>query len=103
MIDPIKEELIPFSKLSSWCEKNLGNRVSPSSLHRWRLNGIRGVKLETILIGGRRYSSPQKICEFFQRATIAQDGPPRLSGPSCRFDQDSHQEADDYLENEGMA
>jgi len=37
-----------------------------STMHRWRLRGVRGVKLRTQLIGGRRYTKPQWLDEFFE-------------------------------------
>lgn len=50
-------------------------RLSLATLHRWRLNGIRGVRLETILIGGMRYTSREAIARFIaaQNAEGASD------------------------------
>jgi hypothetical protein len=48
-----------------------GRRVSLASLHRWRLNGVRGVKLETILIGGLRYTSRESIARFIAAQNAA--------------------------------
>ena len=39
-------------------------RHSLASLHRWRLKGVRGVKLETVLICGLRYTSKEAIARF---------------------------------------
>ena len=39
-------------------------RLSLATLHRWRLNGVRNVKLETLLIGGLRYTSREAIDRF---------------------------------------
>ena len=52
MIDIVNEQMIPLSKIPAWCEEHLGNRVHPSTVHRWRLRGARGRKLETVLVGG---------------------------------------------------
>ena len=41
-----------------------GKRLSLATLHRWRLHGVRGVRLETILIGGLRYVSREAISRF---------------------------------------
>lgn len=35
-----------------------------STLHRWRLRGIRGAKLRTTLVGGRRYTTKSWLQEF---------------------------------------
>ena len=74
MIDIVNEQMIPLSKIPAWCEEHLGNRVHPSTVHRWRLRGARGRKLETVLIGGRRYSSQEALLRFFDSATAAEDG-----------------------------
>jgi predicted DNA-binding transcriptional regulator AlpA len=42
--------------------------VSVQSVWRWALNGVRGgIKLPTALRGGRRYTSPRSIEQFFAR------------------------------------
>ena len=33
MIDIVNEQMIPRSKIPDWCEKQLGNRVHPSTVH----------------------------------------------------------------------
>lgn len=59
-------------------------RLSLATLHRWRLNGVRGVKLETILIGGLRYTSKEAIERFIQ-AQNADDAPasPVVTASQC--------------------
>lgn len=43
---------------------SLPSRPHLSTLHRWRLRGIRGVRLRTCLIGGRRFTRPEWLHEF---------------------------------------
>ena len=74
MIDIVSEQMIPFSKIPAWCEKYIGHRVNRSTVHRWRLRGARGNKLETVLIGGRRYTSVEAILRFFEMVTSAGEG-----------------------------
>ncbi len=38
-----------------------------STMHRWTHQGVRGVRLATFLVGGRRYTTPEAI-EAFIRA-----------------------------------
>jgi hypothetical protein len=38
-----------------------------STVIRWALRGLRGVRLETILVGGRRYTSVEAIERFLER------------------------------------
>lgn len=35
-----------------------------STMHRWTHHGVRGVKLATILVGGRRYTTRDAIDQF---------------------------------------
>lgn len=41
-----------------------GRPVCVQTLHRWRLHGVRGTKLETCIIGGMRYTSREAISRF---------------------------------------
>ena len=45
-----------------------------STLHRWRLRGIAGVKLETVRCGGRRLCSIESVRRFLDGVTAAADG-----------------------------
>ena len=74
MIDIEVENLIPFRDVPQWTKEHLGRRVHPSTVHRWRLRGARGVKLEAILAGGTRYTSTEAIYRFFAAVTAAADG-----------------------------
>jgi len=49
----------------------LPNRPNPSTLWRWRTKGVRGVKLETKLIGGRRFVYPAALNRFIEAVTAA--------------------------------
>lgn len=62
MIDVESETLVQFPDARSAFPGD--RRVSLATLHRWRLNGVRGVKLETVLIGGLRYTSKEAIIRF---------------------------------------
>jgi len=45
-----------------------------STWWRWSTFGVRGVKLETILVGGRRCTSAEAVRRFIERVTAAADG-----------------------------
>jgi hypothetical protein len=45
----------------------LPGRPNLSTLHRWRLRGIRGLRLETTLIGGRRFVAREALRDFVTR------------------------------------
>lgn len=60
MIDPAIEEMIPFQQAS----RRIPGNPSLCALHRWRLNGVRGARLETLLVGGTRFTSSEAISRF---------------------------------------
>ncbi|MHB8956041.1 MAG: DUF1580 domain-containing protein [Pirellulaceae bacterium] len=51
-----------------------GGAVHVSTMHRWRMKGVRGVRLETFLRGGIRYTTDEAIRRFFAATTAAADG-----------------------------
>jgi hypothetical protein len=58
-------------------------KPDPSTLWRWAHRGVRGVRLETILIGGRRYTSAEAMARFIERLSVApQDGVKRTTPAS---------------------
>ena len=71
-IDVEFETLVQFPEARSAFPGD--RRVSLATLHRWRLKGVRGVKLETTLIGGLRYTSKEAIVRFIA-AQNADDAP----------------------------
>mgnify|MGYP001493838456 CR=1 FL=1 len=75
MIDVSTEDLLTFPGVARF----LPGRPSLSTLHRWRQRGIRGVALETLLIGGQRYTSREALQRFFDASTAAAD---RATAPS---------------------
>lgn len=54
--------------------------LSLATLHRWRLHGVKGAKLETCLIGGLRYTSREAINRFIAALNAGeQPGAPAIS------------------------
>ena len=51
--------------------KLLPRRPNISTLHRWRQKGIRGVRLDTCLIGGIYYTSHEALQRFIEATTAA--------------------------------
>jgi Protein of unknown function (DUF1580) len=56
-----------------------GKRLALATLHRWRLHGVRGVRLETILIGGTRYVSRESIARFIADQNANETTAPSVS------------------------
>ena len=70
MIDIANETVFPVSE----APRHIPGRPSQASVWRWVLNGVGGVKLESILIGGKRFVSAESIQRFCDRRTAAADG-----------------------------
>ncbi|MBX3413904.1 MAG: DUF1580 domain-containing protein [Pirellulales bacterium] len=62
-IDFSQEQLLSFPGAA----RRLPGNPHVSTLHRWRLRGVRGVRLETTLIGGKRYTSIEALQRFADR------------------------------------
>jgi hypothetical protein len=60
MIDHESEQLLSMTDAA----KLLPGRPDVATLWRWRTTGCRGHKLETLLFGGRRYTSREAIARF---------------------------------------
>ncbi len=72
MIDHTREHLLSLTQAA----KELPKRPAVETLWRWRTAGCRGHKLETILVGGRRFTSREAITRFL----AALNGQPAASG-----------------------
>ena len=61
---------VPRSKLLP--KRRSGSRVSVSTLFRWALHGLRGYRLDTVMVGGQRCTSIEALQEFFRMLTEGQ-------------------------------
>lgn len=71
-IDIFCERLLSFKEAA----KESPGRPHLSTLHRWRLRGIRGIKLETVRLGGKRFTSREALERFATRTTAVANGEP---------------------------
>ncbi len=75
MPDTLAPDAVPFSP-AGFRRLGVEPAPSPATLHRWRLRGLRGIRVVTFLRGGRRYITPEAAAEFFAAVTAAADGQP---------------------------
>ncbi len=75
MIDLSSEHVFPVKD----APKHIPGRPSSAAVWRWVLYGLRGVKLESALIGGRRFTSTEAVQRFADARTAAADGRPAPS------------------------
>lgn len=56
----------------------IGRRVHDETIRRWATRGVRGVKLETVVVAGSRVTTHDAIERFIAATTAAANG--RLKG-----------------------
>ena len=67
-IDIETDELLPVAAV---IKERLGKKLSAPTLWRWRVIGIRGVKLECVLAGGVWCTTLKAFAEFLRAQTAA--------------------------------
>lgn len=55
--------------------------VNITTLWRWMTHGANGIKLESFMIGGRRYTTREALSRFVEASTQAANE--RIGGASC--------------------
>jgi len=78
MIDTQSETLVPINA----APMHVPTRPHVATVWRWIQRGVRGVKLDTVLIGGKRYTSTEAIARFIGGTTAASDPTPTSTTPS---------------------
>lgn len=79
----------------------LPGRPHCATLQRWRQRGCRGVLLETVLIGGRRYTSHDALQRFVDGVSAAGTRPVKAS-LIASFDSAPAKRADAELARDGI-
>jgi len=74
----LSESLLTFSQAARLLPnlRGDGKGVNCATVWRWAQKGVRGIRLESSLIGGIRYTSREALERFFERTTAAADGTP---------------------------
>jgi hypothetical protein len=82
-IDTTVEQTLPLAKAARQVASvRCDGHAHPGTLHRWRLFGINGVRLECIKVGGVWHTSPQALQRFFERVTAAEQAGAVCSQPT---------------------
>ena len=69
----LKETIIPLSAVMA----SFSNRPHSSTVWRWTIRGVAGVKLETVRIGHAVFTSEEAVTRFLQRI----NSPARVGTP----------------------
>lgn len=64
MIDLLCENAIPMNDVPKHVPKRNGKKVHYSTVYRWATKGVRGRVLETIMVGGIRYTTVEAVGRF---------------------------------------
>jgi hypothetical protein len=81
-----EETVFPLSKAPNHTPlSSSGKKLHVATVFRWK-DGIRGVKLETIRIGGTLYTTAEALQRFFERLSATDAGPEAapLRSPAAR-------------------
>ena len=57
-----RDKLISINEVA----KRLPGKVAISTIHRWAMKGVNGVKLKSVRVGHRRYVTQEGIDEFIK-------------------------------------
>jgi hypothetical protein len=75
-INPFVEEVLPFAAAARRLPAmRAGRPVSPATLWRWTAHGVRGIKLESVKIGGTACTSLEALRRFFGRLDEKTESP----------------------------
>ncbi len=70
----VSESLVPVNKAGVLFPCPVGR----TALERWMRSGVRGVRLESLLIGSRRFTSKEAIARFIEQTNEPRDTTSRV-------------------------
>ena len=74
MIDISSETVVSLSEATRHLpQRRAGKRPHAATIFRWCVDGCRGIKLESIMVGATRCTSIESLQRFFDRLTEAAD------------------------------
>ncbi len=101
-VDILNEDVVSLADAA----KLLPTRPHVSTMWRWHRRGVRGIRLETAVLGGKRYTSREAIQRFVSRTTEAHDrggaAPAKLIHETMRQRRAAIERAERDLEKAGI-
>lgn len=91
MIDHRHEHLLTLAQAAATLPRFSGKRIHVSTIYRWSSRGLRGVRLETLRVGGRMCTSEEALQRFFERLSDPAPGQarPSLSEAARRAEEEA--------------
>ena len=84
----LTEDLLPLAMAAREVPNRRGGRgIHVATVWRWTRRGVRGVRLETIVVGGIRQTSRQALQRFVERTTAAANGEAVPTAPTSSADR----------------
>ena len=62
--------------------RHIAGRPHIATVWRWRTHGVKGIRLESYVVGGRVFTTRKAIERFIERTTAARNGQPAEQAPS---------------------
>lgn len=85
MVDLANEQPVPLAHIARRVPNSKGGRgVNVATIWRWCSRGVKGVRLETVQVGGIRMTSDEALTRFFERLTAAANGTAPQPTPARR-------------------
>jgi hypothetical protein len=82
-IDPLIEQTIALAEAARRLPRlRAGRPVAPATLWRWASHGLRGVRLETVRVGGTCCTSVEALQRFFAALNGTPPPPPLATAPA---------------------
>lgn len=100
MIAIDQEDLVLLSEVPKILPKRNGKAVHLSACYRWMRSGLSGIRLETVLVGGQRFTSREALNRFWHRVTAVRDGIP-VENAIIATSRPGAKQASDELEKAG--
>ena len=77
MIDISTETVVCPADATKLCPRRRGGKKPDiATAYRWMKDGVRGIRLESIMIGGTRCTSQEALQRFFDALTAQAEGQP---------------------------
>jgi hypothetical protein len=90
LIDLEHDDLRPVAAI---VRARLGKRVNPSTIWRWRLHGVAGVRLECVYVAGIWCSTEAAFGEFIRQTSQAKGAPVSSGSNATRRRQVARKQA----------
>lgn len=82
-MDITSEELLTFSEAAKRLpRRRLGKRPHVATLHRWAVAGVRGIRLDYVVVGTTRCTTPQALQRFVDALTELDRGDAAAGAPA---------------------